>query len=299
MKIAVIGGGAIGLLVSAYLADHAQVTLYTRRKEQADQVREHGITLKRKKNVKKVKVDAKVLRLDEAFVHYELIVVAVKQYSIKDIIPCLMKAPKHTSVLFLQNGMSHVTLAKRLPQRTIYLGVVEHGAMKETDDVVTHSGVGITRVALFKGGDLISFQRFHSDVFAFMQENDWYEMLIQKLVVNAVINPLTALYRVNNGEIIHNSYFYKTAKAVFNELHAVLRLKDPTAYWNRVVDVCEKTAQNHSSMRKDLQQQRKTEVESILGYILEEAAKRQINTPIIHFVYNGILRLEDSESEGR
>ncbi|OZT13267.1 2-dehydropantoate 2-reductase [Priestia aryabhattai] len=295
MRIAVIGGGAIGLLMSSYLAEHAHVTLYTRRKEQRNQLRTNGVTLKHKATEKNVKVDARILTSNENFEQYELVIIAVKQYGIKEVIPYLMKASKHTSLLFVQNGMSHLGLAQNLPQHNVYLGVVEHGAMKEADDVVIHSGVGITRVALFRGDHLIPFQQFHSTEFGFVWENDWYEMLIQKLIVNAVINPLTALYRVKNGEITANPFFYKTAKAVFNELHAVLRLKEPTAYWNRVVDVCEKTAQNHSSMRKDLQQQRKTEVESILGYILEEAAQRQVNTPIIQFVYNGILGLEDSE----
>ena len=47
MKIAVIGGGAVGLLVSSYLARVSDVTLYVRRLDQKRLIDKNGLVLKR------------------------------------------------------------------------------------------------------------------------------------------------------------------------------------------------------------------------------------------------------------
>ncbi|MDG3043859.1 2-dehydropantoate 2-reductase N-terminal domain-containing protein [Bacillus sp. B6(2022)] len=43
MKIGIIGGGAIGLLCASYLSEHHDITLFTRRKQQAEEIRALGI----------------------------------------------------------------------------------------------------------------------------------------------------------------------------------------------------------------------------------------------------------------
>ena len=52
-------------------------------------------------------------------------------------------------------------------------------------------------------------------------------------------------------------------------------------YFENIVTVCKKTAHNQSSMLCDLEGKRPTEVDAILGYILEKSVEREINTPII------------------
>lgn len=43
LKIGIIGGGAIGLLCASYLSEHHDITLFTRRKQQAEEIRALGI----------------------------------------------------------------------------------------------------------------------------------------------------------------------------------------------------------------------------------------------------------------
>jgi 2-dehydropantoate 2-reductase len=43
LRIGVIGGGAIGLLISAYLASKHHLTVYTKREDQKQKINKHGI----------------------------------------------------------------------------------------------------------------------------------------------------------------------------------------------------------------------------------------------------------------
>lgn len=45
MKIGIIGGGSVGLLCAYYLSLHHEVTVVTRRKEQAAAIQSEGIRL--------------------------------------------------------------------------------------------------------------------------------------------------------------------------------------------------------------------------------------------------------------
>ena len=120
-----------------------------------------------------------------------------------------------------------------------------------------------------------------------MEEN-YEKMLLKKLVVNAVINPLTAILRIKNGELIENPHYFKLVKSLFAEIQECLHLQKPEHYFKNIITVCEQTAQNKSSMLRDLEEKRPTEMEAILGYILEKAIEKEIHTPIIELFYQAV-----------
>ena len=45
--------------------------------------------------------------------------------------PILLQTDKNTILIFLQNGIGHLSQIEKLPHKHILVGVVEHGAMKE------------------------------------------------------------------------------------------------------------------------------------------------------------------------
>ena len=96
--------------------------------------------------------------------------------------------------------------------------------------------------------------------------------LLEKLAVNSIINPMTALMNITNGELIDDSY--KTT------LHCAIREVADIFHWSghsdiadnlhqRVFNVIDDTAFNSSSMRIDRQRHTQTEHEEILGHLLE------------------------------
>ena len=87
---------------------------------------------------------------------------------------------------------------------------------------------------------------------------------------------------------LENKYYFELAKRIFNEIERCLQLQNSQQYFENIVTVCRKTAQNYSSMLCDLEGKRPTEVDAILGYILEKSVEREINTPIIATFYQAV-----------
>jgi 2-dehydropantoate 2-reductase len=299
MKIGIIGGGSIGLLYTWYLSEHHSVCLYVHSKEQLALLTSEGLHLERGAEVERKAIDVKLF--SEWCGEEDILIVAVKQYHISDIMKRLTaySTPHHT-FLFLQNGMGHMKWFKKI-RGEIYVGIVEHGAMKINANHVMHTGVGLTKIAAFRHSHP-AFQSFVTAIsknikFPFIIEENYENMMLKKLVVNAIINPLTAVLRVKNGDLLKNPYYYSIVLQVFSEVKQSLLLQDEEFYFQNVQDVCQKTADNKSSMLRDLEENRPTEIDAILGFILEKAAERKIDTPILDLLFKAVkgkeCRVED------
>ncbi|GAA0331067.1 2-dehydropantoate 2-reductase [Bacillus carboniphilus] len=287
MKVAIIGGGAIGLLFASYLSKKHEVTIYTRTKEQAKMLQEKGLSLINQQDETQI-IKLSSFPMDQMNqVDSDIVIVAVKQYHLNDLMDHL-KSIRNSSLLFLQNGMSHLSYLDTLPAESIFVGVVEHGAQRIDPITVKHTGLGVTRFGLWKGGLSFEEEELSEEGFPFVLQANPTLMLKEKLLVNCVINPLTALLQVPNGQLVDNPYYYQLFQVVFEEGVHALHMSSKEQLFNKVEQICRKTAQNHSSMFKDLQVGRKTEIEAIVGSVLEEAKKNKSRVPTLEFLYNAI-----------
>lgn len=292
MKIAIIGGGAVGMLVSSYLSSLASVTLYVRRIEQKEQLDDNGLILKTKNKTKVSNVIVKIL--EDSKVTEDYIFLAVKQYDIPSILtPLKNKLSENQTIIFLQNGMGHLQFLEELKSNPIILGIVEHGTLKLNDYTVSHTGLGRIKLASWNAEDvnLLPLLQFSSEDFPILQETNYYEMLSKKLIVNAVINPLTSILKVENGQLLNNNYYKKVVDTLIEEISLILSLeqKDMTSH---VYQVIHQTSSNHSSMLKDMENKKKTEIEAILGFLLEEARKKSVPSNQIRILYLLVKGLE-------
>lgn len=105
-----------------------------------------------------------------------------------------------------------------------------------------------------------------------------------KLVINAAINPLTALLRVPNGALLERPEARELLGLAAGEAAAVgvaqgLRLPfaDPIA---AAEDVARRTAANHSSMYQDVQRGRPTEIDAICGAVVQASQRVGVPTPV-------------------
>ena len=62
---------------------------------------------------------------------------------------------------------------------------------------------------------------FNQEKFPLQFLSDFQKILLDKLYINAVINPLTALLNVKNGALIQNENFREMAHSIFEELDLV------------------------------------------------------------------------------
>lgn len=298
MKVGIVGGGAIGLFFAASLAKWFPVTLFTRTEEQADLINKQGITVE-EEGTKSVHF-VQALPVDKLHEHeQEYIFVAVKQYKLSRVLSMLEKSRPHEALVFLQNGMSHLNSLTKLAHEHIYVAAVEHGIFKSDPARIHVRGRGKTNLAVFRGNQQAIEEMIEQTKtsFPFRWCDDYEKMLLGKMAANTVINPLTAILRVTNGELVSNPYYLEMAKKVYQEFFAVFANKLNAKSWEEIVHICRTTAGNRSSMLKDIESGRPTEIDAILGYVLSQAAKKEIQLPIIEALYHMIKGLEYREQE--
>ncbi|WP_226037927.1 2-dehydropantoate 2-reductase [Aquibacillus saliphilus] len=288
MRIGIIGGGSIGLLMAALLAEQGHIiTIYVKRVEQKKTINQDGLTIRPYNKVYPVTA---LLLEDRLTGEDDLVLVCVKQYQLKDIYRFTTNSS--FPIIFMQNGMDHVEEIQQLElTNTIILASSEHGAIRVSDSVVNHTGRGQLNMAILAGDSSLLISINHlltSDNFPIEINENWFYMLANKLIINAVINPITAIFQVNNGQIISNPYLFKLSNLLCNEVCHVLKLEHQEQ-WKRIMSVATNTKDNKSSMHLDVVKQRRTEIEGILGYII-----KQSNGDLPHtlFVYQSIKALE-------
>lgn len=129
-----------------------------------------------------------------------------------------------------------------------------------------------------------------------MTAEELLHIQLQKLVVNAVINPLSSIFDCYNGELFQNGATLGLIDHVISEISAVVlaildskgQLGDaktrarfsPGVLTEHVYSVGELTAQNISSMRQDMLAGRKTEIDYINGYVVNQGKRLGVDCPI-------------------
>ncbi|KAH9879855.1 hypothetical protein J1614_001879 [Plenodomus biglobosus] len=119
---------------------------------------------------------------------------------------------------------------------------------------------------------------------------------LQKLTINAVINPLTVIFDCKNGELFTDPTICALIEQQIVEISAVIykiisshtqpvdtdiiTKFNPEHLRAVVFDVGRRTASNISSMRQDRLAGRTTEIDYINGYIVAQARKHGIPSPL-------------------
>lgn len=113
---------------------------------------------------------------------------------------------------------------------------------------------------------------------------DAQSLIWGKLVVNAAINPLTAILRVKNGELLERPFAREIMRAlaretadVANAENIILPFDDPIA---KAEEVALKTAANTSSMLQDVLRSAPTEIDAICGAVVRTAEKHKLGAPV-------------------
>jgi 2-dehydropantoate 2-reductase len=294
MKVGVIGGGAIGLLISYFLKLNGhEPVIYTRTNAQAEFLNQNGITYRNQSsNENNVNVQARHVKEYSGEESY--CIISVKQTSISELFFLKYEKFHNVSYLFLQNGISHLKFLESLPQSNLSVGVVEHGALKDGFSSVNHLGEGRIKVSSFKGNSSSGWVEILRDLnFPVTVESNWKEMLYIKLIMNASINPLTAILRIQNGQLIENEYALSIMKELFEETILVLEMNNKREeLWKELLVLCRNTSFNRSSMLKSVESGQQTEIDSITGEIIERAKNRNIHVPCSMHVFKAVKALD-------
>ncbi|MBM7095877.1 2-dehydropantoate 2-reductase [Bacillus sp. H-16] len=303
MKVAVIGAGAVGMLLSAFaLKAGIKVSLFTKREEQSIRLNHSGLTLiqSNQDNPETLSRGLSAKPISSWTTEgLDAVIVSVKQLHLDEVLGILSKKRIKVPVIFALNGMGHMEKAQvSIKDAPLYGSVLTHGAKRSTDyEGVIHTGKGTWKAGSWRGeSETVEFlmKKLQEAGFFSSCEENIEKLMEEKLAVNAVINPLTALYQVKNGSLLDNPLFKENARAVFNEVTKVIPFK-----WETVERVIVNTRKNHSSMHEDIRLGRETEVDAITGYLLSLAEKRQVTMPLVSFLHHSIKGVERSYDDDR
>lgn len=315
MNIHIIGAGAIGKLLAAGLAilqPHIRLLLVTHHRNQADAVNGDGLVLRRDGHdeIRSVRAitweDYGAIGPDETA---DAAFLAVKQQHLTAAM--LETVTRNVGpggiVAAWMNGIGHERLLSRAPGiNRSALAVTTEAALSRGPAAVEYTGRGQTAVGLLADGLPAAENTLREVVkclnqagFAARLSNDIGTEAWNKLVINAVINPLTAIYGISNGDLPASPALRRKMRLLFQEARAVAACAGvhvDHALWDKLLEVCRTTAHNRSSMLQDVMAGRKTEVEWINGSIIRLAERCGLDVPGHRAVFDAVRGLENNRN---
>ncbi|MBI1729618.1 2-dehydropantoate 2-reductase [Candidatus Acetothermia bacterium] len=304
MRIAIIGAGALGSLFGGVLTRGGHdVWLYNpSNKKHIHAIQKNGLRIQTGDGDFEVKPNA-TTRLAEIPLPIEVMGIFVKAYdterAISDALPLIST---ETWTLSLQNGIGpEVVLAQHVLNGRLLRGVTAQGATLIEAGIVRWGGRGPTQLGLFgtKSGQLDDSLE---NLCATLSSADWKthftpeieKDLWVKLLVNAAINPLTALFNVPNGQLIADKELNAILHGIIREALPVTRTHGVQLSLEEAIShvegVCRGTAQNLSSMLQDVRRGKRTEIEYINGVVAREAKALDAQTPLNSLLTRLVMR---------
>ncbi|MFB6255149.1 MAG: ketopantoate reductase family protein [Haloplanus sp.] len=282
MEILVFGAGSLGSLVGGLLARVHDVTLVGRDPHVAA-VNGDGLRI--------TGVESVVVRpsatTDATGASADLALVTVKAHD-TEVAARTLATGDYDAVCSLQNGMGNEDALAGAVDAPVFGGTTTYGARLADPGHVEWTGRGTITVGAWRSVDNAATAERVATAFRAADLDaattaDIRTRLWEKLAINAAINPVTALARVENGALTEGPLAGLARRAAV-EAAGVARaggadLDDGTAR-GAVETVARETARNRSSMLQDVTRGRRTEIDAINGYVVDRAATTGASAPI-------------------
>lgn len=305
MKTAIVGPGAMGCLFAALLTEAGHpVWLLDRSAERARRMAQAGLRVEGLGGTRRVPASATTDPVEIGVA--DLVFICVKAYdtaaAARAAIPLL---GAHTRVVSLQNGLGNLeAIARAAAPHQIAGGATAHGATLLEIGSIRHAGQGDTVIGRMDGrvddgllrlAELLSAANIQTSISRDIEAAIW-----SKLVVNAAINPLTALTRRPNGHLGRDPDTRRLVDLVASEAERIvsaagIQLGYPDIR-AQVYAVCEATGENNSSMLQDVLRGRRTEIDAINGALVHRARTLNVAAPVNEMLTHLVKTMERGET---
>ncbi len=294
MKILVVGAGAVGSLLAARWAASGEVVELTARPDHAAAVRARGVEVQG--TTPGTFRPTALRRLADAQ-EPEAVVLAVKTFDLVRTVGELgRRFPRVVPTLLPQNGLGVEAIVERsfrdagvadprpflvravnsVPVTLVGPGVVRQAG---TGEILLRDpalgGVAAGATALFVA--LLGRAGLPVRLVTDLERELW-----RKALVNAAINPVTALHRIPNGRLRESPYREEATGLLREAQQAAaadgFEFSDAEAD-EALARVVRATAENRSSMLQDRDRGRPTEVDAISGEIARRARAHGVDLP--------------------
>jgi 2-dehydropantoate 2-reductase len=301
-KIAVVGAGAVGGYFGGLLARAGAPLVMIGRPAFVEAVRTNGLFLDTLHFQEKVEVDASTEI--ESALGAEIVLFCVKTTdnaaTARVIAPLL--APG-ALVLSMQNGVDNVEQIRAAAAIDALPAVVYVAASVPEPGKIKHVGRGDLIIGpQNKKTERIAALFSRAKVPCRISENITGE-LWTKLVWNCALNAVSALGHAKYGQIASSSDAWKVVETAVYELLAVARaanvhppgLEDPKAALAGALKIATQMAEALSSTAQDMNRGKRTEIDSLNGYVSKRGAELGVPTPVNHALY-ALTKLAEGRS---
>lgn len=311
MRIAIVGAGALGSLVGGLLARRGHdVWLYNPSNvEHVRAIRSRGLRIETPEGEEWTIPVPATERVEEIPRPVELVGIFVKAYRTeKALCETASRIAETTWLLSLQNGLGFEERFEKYAPGRVLRGTTAQGATLVEPGRVRWAGRGPTRIGLWGARAPEEYPQRVQEIVEALDEAGLqaaYEPHIEralwvKLLINAAINPLTALFEVPNGALVDDPVLREILRDLVREAYPVIRRHaeglSPEEALERVEEVCRATARNLSSMLQDVRRGRPTEIEFITGTLVREGERLGIPTPLHRLLLELVRRRSPSQN---
>ena len=279
MNIIILGAGAIGSLYGAKLSKLNDVLLIAR-ESHTNAINKNGLTIKGIENYNyRLKASSKIGRI----VDNTLILLTTKVHGSRSAVNSIKNlVKKDTIIMCIQNGLGSENVVKEIIKEKclVLRGVTNFGAAFLDDGTIEYNNYGYTAIEKSPetGETAENFTKCGLNAYESIniKEDVW-----KKLILNCVLNPITAILRIRNGGIADEN-LNPLKKLIVDECLKVAE-KDGVKFdfdFLKSLNEGIKNSKNISSMQQDLLKGRKTEIDFLNLAVAELGKKYGIKCPV-------------------
>jgi 2-dehydropantoate 2-reductase len=279
MEIIVLGAGAIGSLYGAKLAAENDVTLVART-EHADAINANGL---RVEGLESQTVPIRATTALEKIGRNALVLITTKVADTAAILaPIAPLVRDDTTIVSLQNGLDSERIARRTlgPRGVVLRAITQFGAIFKAPGVIQFMARGYTLLEKHERSEQIAAVLNAADLDCRISP-DISRDVWHKLVINCVVNPITAILGCEVGGIA-NPELDPLKELVIAECLAVAASQGVMLEGNFQQEINDffRPSHNIASMLQDLRRGRTTEIDYLNGAVVALGARQNVACPV-------------------
>tara|TARA_S200000501_G_scaffold377646_1_gene436776 strand:- start:1307 stop:2233 length:927 start_codon:yes stop_codon:yes gene_type:complete len=299
-KILIYGGGGIGSYYAGALSKNGHnVTLLTRGNH-FEKIKKNGLKLKTNWG----NFTQKINLVREIDAEYDVVILAVKTYSVKTILSDLKLLKKGSKIICIQNGTyTYNYLSEHLKDLGVNVidGLTWIDALRKDEGSVIQTGDEAK--IIFGKNNILDSEKLELNRLAISLDSknvqtqyveDISKAVWKKLIMVAAIGSIMCYSNMPAKETVKNKNYLNILKEMINEMtNASISIGvniEKNYAENTLNYILGRADELHSSLKEDFDKKRPLEVDEILGEALRTGIKNKVKMTYCKKVYDKLIK---------
>lgn len=314
MKVLIIGAGALGIGIGASIVDGGMDVDFVARGAVKSGIIENGIRRSgffKDISIKEGVTGAYQCLQDVPRASYDYVIISAKTTANDEISQELYENKELLKadgcIVFMQNGMGYEqAFLEYFDKKDIFHSRVITGFKKDVsnESIITAHQAPVLIGTLYDGdlervrplAEAINKSGLPAETNEEIEKALW-----AKLIYNTTLNPLGALLRMSYGQLAASDYAHSIMDILIEETFEIMHAVGAKTYWDESDDYRQAlfeemipvTGEHRSSTLQDIERQKKTEIDTLTGYLLNMASEYNVAAPVQSMIYSLVKAIED------